>query len=83
MRCGWVREYQRDIRKWHVRFVYSSCNCENWPNGATLPCEKTLAVPLISIRTPFHDPIVAMSVKAPVAASMLYMETSFEAEFVT
>jgi hypothetical protein len=24
-----------------------------------------------------------MSVKAPVAASMLYMETSFEAEFVT
>jgi hypothetical protein len=32
---------------------------------------------------PFHVPIVPMSVKAPVAASMLYMETSFEAEFVT
>jgi hypothetical protein len=32
---------------------------------------------------PFHVPIVPMSVKAPVPASMLYMETSFEAEFVT
>jgi len=32
---------------------------------------------------PFHMPIVPMSVKAPVAASMLYMEMSFEAEFVT
>jgi hypothetical protein len=32
---------------------------------------------------PFHVPIVPMSVKAPVAASMLYMETSFEPEFVT
>ncbi len=30
-----------------------------------------------------HVPIVPMSVKAPVAASMLYMETSFETEFVT
>jgi hypothetical protein len=32
---------------------------------------------------PFHVPIVPMSVKAPVAESMLYMETSFEPEFVT
>ena len=32
---------------------------------------------------PFHVPIVPMRVKAPVAASMLYMDTSFEAEFVT
>jgi hypothetical protein len=32
---------------------------------------------------PFHVPIVPTSVKAPVAESMLYMETSFEAEFVT
>ncbi len=32
---------------------------------------------------PFHVPIVPMSVKAPVAASMLYMDTSFEPEFVT
>ena len=31
----------------------------------------------------FHVPIVPTSVKAPVAESMLYMETSFEAEFVT
>jgi hypothetical protein len=31
----------------------------------------------------FHVPIVPMSVRAPVAASMLYIETLFEAEFVT
>jgi hypothetical protein len=31
---------------------------------------------------PAYIPIVSMSVKAP-AASMLYIETSFEAEFVT
>jgi len=30
-----------------------------------------------------HVPIVPMSVKPPVAASMLYIETSFEPEFVT
>jgi hypothetical protein len=30
-----------------------------------------------------HVPIVPTSVNAPVAESMLYMETSFEAEFVT
>jgi hypothetical protein len=32
---------------------------------------------------PFQVPIVPTSVKAPVAESMPYMETSFEAEFVT
>src|SRR5437879_3183201 len=32
---------------------------------------------------PPHVPIVPMSVKAPVAASMLYIETLFEPEFVT
>ena len=32
---------------------------------------------------PFHVPIVPMSVKAPVAALMLYIEMLFEAEFVT
>ena len=32
---------------------------------------------------PLQVPIVPMSVKAPVAASMLYIETSFEPEFVT
>jgi putative transposase len=30
----------------------------------------------------FHVPIVPISIKAPVAASMLYIETLFEAEFV-
>jgi hypothetical protein len=30
-----------------------------------------------------HVPIVPMSVKVPVALSMLYMETLFEPEFVT
>jgi hypothetical protein len=33
--------------------------------------------------TPVHVPIVPMRVKTPVAASMVYMETSFVAEFVT
>ena len=32
---------------------------------------------------PFHLLIVPISAKAPVVASMLYMETSFEVEFVT
>ena len=32
---------------------------------------------------PLHVPIVPMSVKVPVAPSMLYIETSFEPEFVT
>jgi hypothetical protein len=32
---------------------------------------------------PLHVPIVPMSVKVPVARSMLYMETLFEPEFVT
>src|SRR5271155_852946 len=32
---------------------------------------------------PLHVPIVPMSVKVPVALSMLYMETVFELEFVT
>ena len=32
---------------------------------------------------PFHVPIVPMSVKVPVAVSMLYIETLFEPEFVT
>jgi len=31
----------------------------------------------------FHVPTVPISVKAPVVASMLYMETLFEPEFVT
>jgi hypothetical protein len=35
-----------------------------------------------SVDLPFHVPIVAMSVKVPVDP-MVYIETSFEPEFVT
>ena len=42
-----------------------------------------LSCPVTGEPGPFHVPIVPMSVKAPVAASMLYIETLFEAEFVT
>lgn len=35
------------------------------------------------LRPPAHVPIVPISVKAPVVASMLYAETLFEPEFVT
>ncbi len=38
---------------------------------------------LLLDKSPFHVPVVPMSVKVPVVASMLYMETLFEPEFVT
>ena len=51
------------------------CNCEVNP--------KAVSNASLSGLGSFHVPIVPMSVRAPVAASMLYIETLFEAEFVT
>ena len=42
-----------------------------------------LSCPVTGELGPFHVPIVPMSVKAPVAASMLYMEMLLDMEFVT
>jgi hypothetical protein len=46
-------------------------------------CPSPLPFFLLALQPAPHVPIVPMSVKAPVALSMLYIETLFEPEFVT
>jgi hypothetical protein len=60
----------------------------NQSTGHLLIDTAKLALCLIKARADqvgcdVHVPIVPMSVKAPVALSMLYIETLFELEFVT
>ena len=45
-------------------------------------CDSRFPADSSSVDLPLHVPIVAMSVKVPVEP-MLYIETSFEPEFVT
>ena len=61
------------------KFSYTPC-----PPGAGLPGAVSEQGSISGNEIgPLHVPIVPMSVKVPVAASTLYIETLWELEFVT
>ena len=75
--------------------AYQNCNCKlilsleykNLAGFSGIGLTVVLWLPLGPLQPqnldPLHVPIVPMSVKTPVVVSMLYIETSFEPEFVT
>jgi hypothetical protein len=75
-----------DIRTTHLIWsvVYRKATERRGPSlvAPAFSCDSRFPAGSSSVDLPLHVPIVPMSVKIPVAP-MLYIETSFEPEFVT